>query len=417
MKAEILSVGTELLLGNTINTDAADVAVLLRELGISVYWHSVVGDNPARVEEAVRIARGRADLIVTTGGLGPTCDDLTKNALAAAFGLKMVLNAGEETWLRGVFAQRGVKMEDNNLQQVWLPEGAEPLRNDWGTAPGCWFRKDGVQVIMLPGPPRECRAMLRYRVRPLLEGRSGHVIVSHNIKFFGIGESQMETRLRDYMETLTNPTLAPYAKEAECFTRVTAMAPTAEEAETMMRPVIDHVLETCGDYVYGIDTESLADRVMELLNEKELTLAAAESCTGGWLAEMLTAIPGASRHFLGGVTVYTDGAKTALLGVPEDLLTRCGAVSREVGQELAARVRQKLGADLGVGITGLAGPEGDGAHEVGTVFVGLSAPHGAWVRELHLTGRSRRAVRLYACQHAFDMLRRYMTGLPVLPEG
>lgn len=417
MKAEILSVGTELLLGNTINTDAADVAVLLRELGIGVYWHSVVGDNPGRVAEAVRIARGRADLLITTGGLGPTCDDLTKSALADAFGLKMVLNEDEEAWLRGLFAERGIKMEENNLQQVWLPEGAQPLRNDWGTAPGCWFEKDGVLVIMLPGPPRELRAMLRCRVRPLLERRSGHVIVSHNIKFFGIGESQMETRLRDEMERLTNPTLAPYAKEAECFVRATAMADTAEQAEAMMRPVIDHVCAVCGDYVYGIDSESLADRVMALLDEKNLTLAAAESCTGGWLAEMLTAIPGASRHFLGGATVYTNGAKTALLGVPEALLARCGAVSFEVAQALSGRVREKLGADLGVGITGLAGPEGDGVHEVGTVFVGLAAPEGAWVRELHITGRPRRSVRLYACQNAFDMLRRYMTGLPVVPEG
>ena len=164
-KAEILCVGTELLLGSTINTDAADVAELLSEYGINVYWHSVVGDNPGRVIEAVKIARGRANLIVTTGGLGPTCDDLTKTALAQAFGLEMTLNREEEAWLRGVFKARGKCMDDNNLQQVWLPAGAQALRNDWGTAPGCWFEKDGVMVIMLPGPPRECRAMLENRVR------------------------------------------------------------------------------------------------------------------------------------------------------------------------------------------------------------------------------------------------------------
>lgn len=416
MKAEILSVGTELLLGSTINTDAADVAELLSEFGINVFWHSVVGDNPGRVIDAVRIARNRADLIITTGGLGPTCDDLTKTAVAEAFGLGMVLDKAEEAWLRGVFADRGRVMEENNLQQVWLPEGAEALRNDWGTAPGCWFEKDGVMVVMLPGPPRECREMLKHRVRPLLAGRAEGIIVSHNIKFFGIGESQMEYRLRDEMNALTNPTLAPYAKEGECLARVTAKAATAEEAEKMMAPVIARVKAEFGGLVYGVDSPSLAARVMQLLEEKDVSLAAAESCTGGGLAEKLTDIPGASRHFLGGVTVYTNGAKSKLLDIPMADIDQYGAVSREVAERLAVRVREKLGADLGVGITGLAGPDGDGVHEVGTVFISLAAPGQVFVRETHITARGRQTVRLYACQYAFDMLRRYLTGLPVIQE-
>jgi len=307
-------------------------------------------------------------------------------------------------------------MKENNLQQAFLPESAQPLRNDWGTAPGCWFQEDGVTVIMLPGPPVECRAMLEYRVRPLLKSFADGVILSHNVKFFGIGEGAMEFRLRDYMNALTNPTLAPYAKEGECLVRVTAKAATEAEAEAMMVPVIEKVKAAFGDLVYGVDYASLAERVMALLEEKGTTLSAAESCTGGELAKRLTDIPGASRHFLGGVTVYTNEAKSTLLGIPGDFIEQYGAVSREVANELAERIRVKLDADLGVGITGLAGPEGDGVHEVGTVFVSLATPDGTFVRETHTPSRGRSAVRLYACLYAFDMVRRYLTGLPVIAE-
>ena len=372
MKAEIISVGTELLLGSTINTDAADVAVLLSEYGIDVYWQTVVGDNPGRLMDAVKRAKSRADLIITTGGLGPTCDDLTKSALAEAFGMELELDAEEEAWLRDIWKKRGYReLTPNNLQQVWLPEGSRALRNDWGTAPGCYFERDGVRVIMLPGPPRELRPLLEYRVRPILAELSSAVIASHNIHFFGIGESEMEYRLRDYMQELSNPTLAPYAKTGECLVRVTAKAGTQAEAEAMMAPVIERVKGIFGDLVYAVDGLNLAEHTVKLLIEKGVTVAAAESCTGGEL---------------------------------------------EVAAELAERVRRKLGADLGVGVTGLAGPDGDGVHEVGTVFISLSDGRRTWVREKRLTSRDRATVRLYACQNAFDMLRRYLTGLPVEQE-
>ena len=366
MKAEIISVGTELLLGSTINTDAADVAVLLSEYGINVYWQTVVGDNPGRVAEAVRRARERADLIITTGGLGPTCDDLTKSALAEGFGMELKLDRGEEEWLRGLWEKRGYReFTPNNLQQVYLPEGSTPLRNDWGTAPGCYFERGGVRVIMLPGPPSELRPMLEHRVRPILAALSDGVIVSHNVHFFGIGESEMEYRLRDYMERLTNPTLAPYAKQGECLVRVTAKAPTREAAEEMMKPVIERVLAEFGDLAYAVDGANLAEFTVRRLLEEGVTLACAESCTGGELQKRVTDIPGASAALLGGVVVYTNEAKERLLGVPHELLEEKGAVSREVAAELARRVREKLGSGLGVGITGLAGPDGDGVHEVG----------------------------------------------------
>ncbi len=414
MKAEIISVGTELLLGTTINTDAADVALLLSEYGINVYWQTVVGDNPGRVIEAVRRARERADIIITTGGLGPTCDDLTKNALAEAFGLKLELNEGERDWLLNLWHERRYsQFTENNMQQVMLPEGSTPLRNDWGTAPGCTFKAGDVLVIMLPGPPRECRPMLEYRVRPILAGLSDSVIASHNIHFFGIGESEMEYRLRDYMEELTNPTLAPYAKQGECLVRVTASAPTREKAEEMMAPVVERVLSMFGPLAYGMDCANLAEYTTKLMIERGVTVAAAESCTGGEFTKAITDIPGASSALLGGVVVYTNEAKHKLLGVPQELLDTKGAVSFEVAVELARRVREKLGSTFGVGITGLAGPDGDGVHEVGTVFISLADGENVWVREKHITQRERAQVRLYACQNAFDMIRRRLDGCDV----
>ena len=417
MKAEIISVGTELLLGSTINTDAADVAVLLSEYGIDVYWQTVVGDNPGRLMDAVKRAKSRAELIITTGGLGPTCDDLTKSALAEAFGMGLELNAEEEAWLRDIWKKRGYReLTPNNLQQVWLPEGSRALRNDWGTAPGCYFERDGVRVIMLPGPPRELRPLLEYRVRPILAELSNAVIASHNIHFFGIGESEMEYRLRDYMQELSNPTLAPYAKSGECLVRVTAKAGTLAEAEEMMAPVIERVKGMFGALVYAVDGLNLAEHTVKLLIEKGVTLAAAESCTGGELEKRITDIPGASAALRGGVVVYTNEAKHLLLGIPMETIDKYGAVSREVAAELAERVRRKLGADLGVGVTGLAGPDGDGVHEVGTVFLSLSDGRRTWVREKRLTNRDRATVRLYACQNVFDMVRRYLAGLPVEQE-
>ena len=324
------------------------------------------------------------------------------------------LNAEEERHLRELWRERhytSLEITPNNLQQVMLPEGSEPLRNDWGTAPGCVLRAEGVMVIMLPGPPREIRPMLEHRVRPILASLSDGVIASHTIHFFGIGESEMEYKLRGYMNSLTNPTLAPYAKNAECLVRVTASAPGPDEAEAMMAPVIERVRGLFGDLAYGMDTPGLAEFTTKLMLEKGVTLATAESCTGGELAKSVTDVPGASAALKGGVVVYTNEAKARLLGVPAGLIEEKGAVSYEVAVELARRVRELMGSDFGVGITGLAGPDGDGVHEVGTVFVSLADKDRVWVREKQLARRGRAQVRLYACQHAFDMLRRRIQGL------
>ena len=416
MKAEILSVGTELLLGNVVNTDARDVSEALSELGINVFWHTVVGDNPARLTECVEIAKKRADLIITTGGLGPTCDDLTKQVLASAFGLKLNFNEEEAAGIRAWFESRpGRKMTENNLQQAYLPEGCTVLHNDWGTAPGCAFEKDGVRVVMLPGPPRECRAMLQHCVMPYLRSLSEGEIVSHNLRIFGKGESAVEALLRDRMNAMTNPTLAPYAKEGEMLLRVTAKAATRGEAEEMMKPVLAELTALLGDIVYGVDVESLEEVVFALLRERGQTLATAESCTGGLLGKRLTDLPGVSAVYKGGAVVYTAESKTQILGVPAALIEENGVVSRSVALALAQNVRERFSADYGLGVTGLAGPDGDGVHPVGTVFVALAAPEGSFVRALQL-GSGRERVRTSAAHHAFDMLRRCLTGLEIVPE-
>ena len=267
MNCEILSVGTELLLGSTVNTDAADLSVMLAEMGVNVYWHSVVGDNPVRLREAVNIARGRADLIVTTGGLGPTCDDLTKNVLAEAFGLSMEYHPEEEAYIRARLAANGRPFTENNLQQAWLPAGSDVLHNDWGTAPGCAFEAGGVTVVMLPGPPRECDSLFRHVARPWLAARAadGGAIVSRNLRIFGLGESDVEDRLRMRMLAMRNPTLAPYAKEAEVILRVTAKAASAAEAAALCEPEVERLRQELGSYVYGVDEPSLEALCLRLL--------------------------------------------------------------------------------------------------------------------------------------------------------
>ena len=413
MNAEIISVGTELLLGETINTDAADVARLLSEFGINVFWQTVVGDNPGRLEQIVRRAKERSDMIITTGGLGPTCDDLTKETVAAAFGKKLVLNKEEEARLRGLYKERNTYMTENHLQQVMLPEGCTVLVNDWGTAPGCAFEADGCLVIMLPGPPLECGPMLEHRVRPLLEARSDSLILSHNVRIFGIGEGTMEYQLRDLMNEMTNPTPAPYAKEGECLVRITAKAGTKAEAEAMIAPWIQRVRDELGVFAYGVDSDNIQSYAMNRLIESGKTISVAESCTGGLVGDLMTNTPGASGVFLGGVIVYTDEMKMKLLGVDAECLREHGAVSHETAVQMAEKCRARLGTDLALSVTGLAGPGDDGVHTVGTVFVALAAPEGTYVRRLYKDKWGRERIKHAAANHAFDMIRRYLEGLPV----
>ena len=415
--AEIISVGTELLLGQITNTDARDIAEMLSQIGINVLYTTVVGDNSSRMAEAINIAKGRVDIIITTGGLGATCDDLTKKELARAFELELILDEYEKSRLRDYITNRGYTedMTENNLSMAMVPEGSTIFHNEWGTAPGCAFEKKDKTVIMLPGPPNECGPMFKNCVIPYLKKFSDKEIISHEIRVFGTSESAMDYILRDYMNSLTNPTMAPYAKEADCFLRVTAKADNAEEAEEMMRPVIKKASAMLGDTVYGIDIECLEERVFQLLNEKNLTFATAESCTGGDVARRFTNLSGASKFYKGGAVTYTNEVKSAVLGIDPDIIEKNTAVSEPVARLMAENIRNITGADMAISTTGLAGPDGDGIHEVGTVFCGLATDKGTEVIELHLgTNRTRSYIRRCAGNFVFDMMRRYMTGLPMM---
>ena len=272
---EIISVGTELLLGHVTNTDARDVSELLSKIGINVLYHTVVGDNPQRLEDCVKIARERADIIITTGGLGPTCDDLTKEILARAFDVKLVEDKREMDTLYD-YINLGKKLTDNNFRQALLPEGCTVFHNTAGTAPGCAFEKDGKVVVMLPGPPKECRIMLEKSAIPYLRQLSDEKIVSHTINIFGIGESAVDDIFAWEMNAMTNPSMAPYAKECDCLLKVTAKAHTEAEAEGMLRPVMAEVQEKLGEVVYGVDVDCIEQSVLKLLREKNMTFSAAE---------------------------------------------------------------------------------------------------------------------------------------------
>ena len=417
LSAEILSVGTELLLGNTANTDARDISVYLSELGINVFYHTVVGDNPERLTKAVNIAKTRADIIITTGGLGPTCDDLTKQVLASAFGLKMEFHEELAEEMKRYFKEvLGVdSMTDNNLQQAYLPEGCTVFHNEWGTAPGCAFEAEGVRVIMLPGPPRECNAMFKSCAMPYLRALSDEVIFSHSLHIVGRGESSVEAQLRDMMNELTNPTLAPYAKEGEVMLRVTAKAATEKEAEALTLPVIERLTAELGDVVYGMDVNSLEQVVFEKLREKKLTICTAESCTGGLISKRLTDLKGSSEVFKGGAVTYTEDSKVRVLGVDPATIEANTVVSPEVAMEMAENAREIFGADIALATTGLAGPDGDGVHPLGTVFVALATENETYVT--HISGGiGRSRVRMFAANCALDMARRCLDGLPVIVD-
>lgn len=413
--AELIAVGTELLLGNIANTDAQMISEGLSELGINVFYHTVVGDNPARVRQAVDIAKQRADIIITTGGLGPTCDDLTKVALAQAFGRELFYHEPSAQRIRDRFAAMGRPVTENNYQQAMIPEGATVLDNDWGTAPGVAFEANGVHVLMLPGPPRECEMMFKYRAVPYLKGLSDGVIASRTVKTFGIGESAAESVLRDLMNSLHNPTLAPYAKPNGTELRITAHADTEEEALALIAPVEAQVKDLMGEYVIGVNVASLEEVCFSLLKERGLTLGTAESCTGGLIAKLLTDLPGSSAVFQGGVVSYTNAVKHNVLGVPQDLLDTYGAVSPQVAEAMARGAKRALGCDLALSSTGVAGPASDDrGSPIGLVYLGLAWGEECFVKELRLGSMATRArVRNQAAQYSLDLLRRHLTGLPL----
>ena len=413
--AELIAVGTELLLGDIVNLDAQILSQGLSALGINVHYHTVAGDNPLRLRDALEVARKRADIIITTGGLGPTYDDLTKQTICAVFGRELELHQDILDDLRAWFAQKMHKpMPENNVQQAMLPVGCTVFDNPVGTAPGCAFQEEGVHVLMLPGPPFECRYMFENRAVPYLSALTDGVILSHEIRIFGMGESAVEEALHQAMTTMTNPTLAPYAKLNECMVRATAKAESVQAAEAMLKPLVEQVCAQLGDVVYGVDVDSLEAVVSQLLRQRGLTLSVAESCTGGLIAKRMTDLPGASQVFRGGVVSYVNPVKAGVLGVPQALLDQYGAVSDPVALAMAEGCRRICGSDFALSVTGVAGPDRDDwNNEVGTVYIGLAYDGGVLCRKFSCgKGRGRDRVRSAAAQHAFDLLRRHLLGLP-----
>lgn len=405
--AEILCVGTELLLGDIVNTNAAYLSCKLAELGIHVYRHTVVGDNPERLKRALEAAFSEADLVITSGGLGPTYDDLTKETVAAYFGLGLEMHVESLETIRAYFAKTGRVMTPNNEKQAMMPRGATVFPNHYGTAPSLAIEKNGKTAIMLPGPPGELCPIFEEEILPYLKSRRQTVLVSKNVHIFGMGESAVESKLKTLMTESRNPTVAPYCKEGEVRLRVTAESDSDFSAEAMCDAMIREIRATeVGEYIYGIDIGNLENAVVEYLREKGLTLACAESCTGGLIAKRVTDIAGCSDVFLGGCVTYANEAKERLLGVSHASLEQFGAVSEQVAKEMARGVRERLGADIGVSATGIAGP-GGGSEEkpVGTVYIGLSTATGEQVRKLSLSSmRSREYIRIVSAGNAYDMI-------------
>ena len=407
MTAEILCVGTELLLGNIINTNAAFLSRELAGLGIFVYHQSVVGDNPQRLKKSVELALSRSDILIITGGLGPTYDDLTKETVAEYFGRKMIMHDESLDKLKKLFGNFGREMTPNNAKQAMMPEGASVFNNNYGTAPALALESENKDktVIMLPGPPREMEPIFTEEVRPFLLKKSDTVLLSRAINIFGTGESAVEHKLREIMQSSSNPSIAPYAKEGEVEIRVTASGCDERECLSLIEPAVLKVQAEIGEFIYGIDVKSLQNAVYLKLREKNLTFASAESCTGGLIGKRITEIAGSSSIYYGGVVAYDNSVKIKLLGVNPETLKKYGAVSEQTAIEMARGAAERLCTDIGVSTTGIAGP-GGGTDEkpVGLVYVGVYYKNKARAVRLNLARRmykdEREMIRYIASSHA-----------------
>jgi len=423
MICEILSVGTELLLGDIINTDAALIAREIAGLGFSSYHQSVVGDNPERLREAVKSALSRADIVIMTGGLGPTCDDITKIAAAEAFGREMLFDESVKEDLERFFAKLGRTMTENNLSQAYVPEGATVFYNKWGTAPGIAIdgEIDGERkiAVLLPGPPSECEPMFEKCVKPYLAKLSDKVIYSRNLHLYGIGESAAEQILRPIMLRSENPTVAPYACEHEVRIRVTAMAENEEKARKMTLDMCEQIAGTeVGGYIFAETNDpfdaknaSVTALIAELRKNGK-TFSTAESCTCGMIASRVGDIPGASDIFHGGIVSYSNSVKMNVLGVSEDTLKNYGAVSEQCAREMAQGARRVCGSDIAVSVTGIAGP-GGGSEEkpVGMVCFGVSDENGTYTETKVFRGKNDRAkIRRLTTAHAMMLVIRRLQG-------
>ena len=405
MNCELISVGTEILLGDILNTNVQYLSKALASIGIGVTHHTTVGDNAQRLLKALDDAFQRCDTVILTGGLGPTPDDLTKETCAEYFGKKLYLDESIVEEIESFFTLRNIVMPESNKKQALVPQGSIILPNHNGTAPGFIMEKDSKIIVILPGPPKEMVPMYRESVEPYLKKFTNEIILSKNIRTFGIGESSMSEKVADLLEG-SNPTVAPYAKSGEALLRVTAKAESEEKANELMTPVISEIEQRLGDYIYGIDVSSIEEAVVKLLLDRQQTVAFAESCTGGLCAKRITDIPGASEVFHCGIVSYSNEIKHKILGVKDETLTRYTAVSEQTAKEMAEGVRLLADATYGVSITGYAGPGDD--EEVGTIYIGVSSQNETRAVKL-MTGHRGNNCRDYnrhvASSRAFNELR------------
>ncbi len=411
-RAEVVSVGTELLLGQIVDTNASFICSVLADLGIGVYFRSTVGDNTGRVQEVFLHALSRADLILSTGGLGPTDDDLTVAAAAGALGLPLERHGEAWAHVQEFFRKRNRPLSSQQEKQAMLPRGARMIPNPRGSAPGVIIEHREKTLIFTPGVPREMKGMIQDTVIPYLRerGLAGREVIRSRVLRITLGESVVEDRLRDLMRSSVNPTIAPYAHTGECHVRLTARG-TEVQVEPLLAGTEAAIRERLGPAVYGTGETTLEDAVAQALTAKRVSVAVAESCTGGLLGQRLTNPPGASAYMDGGVITYSNAAKRRWLGVPEALLEQHGAVSAEVAKAMAEAVRKQAGTDLGIAVTGIAGPTGATVEKpIGLVYIALAHTGGTEVREVRYgTEPGRSGVRYLASQTALDMIRMHLS--------
>lgn len=411
MRAEIITVGTEILLGDIVNTNSQFLAKELANLGVEVYYQGTVGDNEDRLLESLEESLHRSDMVITTGGLGPTKDDLTKETAAKLFNQELVFH--EESWreIEAYFNKLGKVPTENNKKQAYFPKEAIVLKNNNGTAPGAILKKDNKTIIVLPGPPREMKPMFEESVKPYLQYLTDDILVSKTLRFYGIGESSLENAIIDIINEQSNPTIAPYAKDTEVTLRITAKAISEEVAMDLINPVIDKIEDRVGQYIYSQGESTLEDTVAEMLVNKNLTISVAESCTGGMVSSNLINYPGISSVFMEGCITYSNEAKMKSLGVKKETLDKFGAVSEETAREMAEGIARRYNTNIGISTTGIAGPEGGTKEKpVGLVYFGIYI-NGKTIVKRYIFNGSRQQVRLRATKTILNDLRLELINL------
>ncbi|WP_250675954.1 competence/damage-inducible protein A [Paraclostridium ghonii] len=405
MRAEIITVGTEILLGDIVNTNSQFLAKELANIGIDVYHQGTVGDNETRLIECLNEGLKRSDIIITTGGLGPTKDDMTKEVAAKCFNQELVLYSGIWENIKSYFNKIGLEPTQNNKKQAYFPKDCIILDNPNGTAPGAILKKDNKMIILLPGPPKEMIPMFNNELKNHLLDLTEYKLVSKTLRFFGIGESLLEDKLVDIINNQSNPTIAPYAKEGEVTIRITAKSKDILDANDLIKNIEDKIKSRVGNYIYGYDDTTLDETVAKLVVEKNMTIAVSESCTGGMVSSKLINYPGISQSFLEGCVTYSNEAKMKRLGVKKETLDKYGAVSEETAIEMATGIAKTLNANIGLSTTGIAGP-GGGSDEkpVGLVYIGLYINGYVKVKKCNLFG-SREKIRSRATSEALNLLR------------